>query len=70
MVVAVPIITIFYMRFLLPEGPSFMPNLTVGEIDQSVRPTIIEERYLSFNGYFDIFDIIIREDRRPCGNNC
>ena len=47
-----------------------MPNLNVGEVDEIIRPTNIDRKYLEFDGYFDIFDIIIREDTRPCGNNC
>lgn len=30
----------------------------------------MEERFLSFDGYFDIFDIVIREDTAACGNSC
>lgn len=70
MVVGAPVLALFYMIVLLPRGPSYMPNLTVGEIDMLIRPTVIEDRYLQFDGYFDIFDIIIKEDRRPCGTSC
>eukprot|EP00347_Sterkiella_histriomuscorum_P022128 403331584 len=70
LVCGAPIVALFYMIVLLPKGPTYMSNLGVGQIDELVRPTLIEDRYLEFNGYFDIFDIIIREDRRPCGIQC
>lgn len=70
MVGAIPVFTFFHIIVLLPAGPSYMPNLTVGEVNEIIKPTVIDERYSTFDGYFDIFDIIIREDRRSCGSAC
>ena len=30
----------------------------------------IEDRLIHFDGFFDIFDVIIREDTSPCGRGC
>lgn len=47
--------------------------LTAPALESQKNPLKIDERYLSFNGFFDIFDIVIREDTDPCiklGGSC
>ncbi|CDW91272.1 UNKNOWN [Stylonychia lemnae] len=70
MILAVPVIAIFYIVVAMQPGPSFMPNLNVQQFDEIIRPANIDQKYINFDGYFDIFDIIIREDKRSCGNSC
>jgi hypothetical protein len=46
-----------------------MPNLLSApsiELPSGRNPLQIDAQLLSFNGYFDIFDVIIREDDSPC----
>jgi hypothetical protein len=51
-------------------GPNLMPNLTLPSSYEITPPPAIDSRFLEFDGYFDIFDIIIREDITPCGASC
>lgn len=63
------IITLLYVLIRIPAGPSFMPYITL-DSDPSLQAGIIEDRFLNFDGYFDIFDVVIREDNSPCGLAC
>jgi uncharacterized membrane protein len=51
------------------SGPTFFPYLSTS-VDSSLRPIYIEERFIEFDGYFDIFDIVIREDTSMCNPKC
>lgn len=35
-----------------------------------MNPVNIESRFVVFDGYFDIFNILISEDNAPCGSRC
>ena len=63
------VMTVLYSHISLPDGPTFMPYLT-NEQRANSTVALIEDRFLSFDGYFDIFDIIIWEDKKACGSSC
>lgn len=47
-----------------------MPNLRGHNNDSPSNVLAVEDRFLKFDGYFDIFNIIVREDTSTCGTGC
>jgi hypothetical protein len=52
------------------HGPKFFPMLSLDQKYPSLTPVYIENRFVFFDGYFDIFNVIIQEDDSPCGLLC
>ena len=52
------------------HGPRFFPELSLPQKFPSLSPVYIENRFVYFDGYFDIFNVIIQEDDSPCGILC
>jgi len=51
------------------SGPSFNPFLEVKTVLMT-DPFKIDKRFVDFDGFFDIADIKIIENRKPCGKFC
>lgn len=51
------------------SGPSFNPFLEV-KSELFTNPFAIDQRFIDFDGFFDIADIRIIENRKPCGHFC
>ena len=68
--VIIPVVIIAYYIYDGPAPPVYMHNISIAQPDNNLPPTTIDSRFLDFDGYFDIFDIVIHEDTRPCSPSC
>jgi hypothetical protein len=63
------IIALIFFLFAPNEGPSFNPFIKAVSVLET-QNFKVSERFDFFDGYFELADIIIRENRDPCGLHC
>jgi hypothetical protein len=66
------LVTIGCLLFVMigEPGPTMMGHLDLEKPFVNIHPVSIEPRFVEFDGYFDIFNIMITEDNAPCGTKC
>lgn len=60
------IIAVLFLLLAPTEGPTYNPYMKAAGILEG-QTFKVSERFDDFDGFFELADIIIRENREPCG---